>query len=76
MNEQNKYKSATCVRRKVNRKPTAAPAVIIAVVISLFVVLMAALFAGGCALFGERENPNKDRADDYVDYYTDEHGNK
>ncbi len=76
MSEQNKNKSVTGVRRKVNRKPKTAPAVIIAVVISLFVVLMAVLFAGGCALFGERENPNKDHVDDYVDYFTDEHGNK
>ncbi|MBQ6893591.1 MAG: LCP family protein, partial [Clostridia bacterium] len=76
MNEQNKNKNTTVTHRKVNRKPSTAPAVIIAIVISLFVVLMAVLFTGGCALFSDYENPNKQHGDDYVDYYTDEDGNK
>ena len=73
MSEQNKTKN---VYRKVNKKPGTAPAVIIAVVVSVFVVFMAVLFSGGCALFSERINPNHGIVDDFVDYFTDEYGNK
>ncbi|MBQ8837078.1 MAG: LCP family protein [Clostridia bacterium] len=82
MNEQNKNSSSNnsqpvkSQRRKVNRKPSAASSVAVAVLISLFVVLMAVAVIVGVAFFYEKENPNKGNIDDYVDYSTDEYGNR
>ena len=63
-------------RRKVNKKPSAVSTVIIAVLISIFVVLMAVAAIMGFVYFYEKENPNHGNIGEYVDYSTDEEGNK
>ena len=63
-------------RRKVNKKPGVVSAVIIAVLISIFVVLMAVAAIFGFVYFYEKENPNHSNIGEYVDYSTDEDGNK
>ena len=82
MSEQNKNHTSDNMHsvknphRKVNRKPKATTAVLIAVLISLFVVVMAIAVIGGAAFLYEKENPNHHNVDEYVDYSTDENGNK
>ena len=79
MSEQNKTNNSANVRRKVNKKPSTAPSVIIAVIISVFVFIMVGVFLGGCSLFGALfgvDNPNIQNEHEYVDYFTDEYGNK
>ncbi len=69
MNQQNKTKQY----KKVNKKPNKTGAMVVAIFMAVFVIFAAIL---GLFLFSKPDISGKREESDYVDYHTDDEGNK